>query len=349
QIGQYFLQLGTSNNAAMLYVNNSNDTSKMFKGVRITGSTFNWFVNAPVINNVNNGGYNLVEDLEIDNNTIKNLTDTTTQAPGFYSGTGLRFYIHHNFIDSFQANATACRCVHTEPFYINGGFGECAYNVQKDSYGSLLRVYPAEYPGRAGCDTGTVEIHDNFLQYQLGYAGFEGNDLISAALTSLGFVNTSITVNVYQNTLQGSKVYVYNSAHPRTPPYSPWNPGLYDAFIGNSKVRNNLAIDIANDSNYAAYATRAFINTMSRAGSDTSGNRTYHYAIDAGYDSTNAPAILPTSPLRNSTFSVTPYSYKALNGVSRTGPGTDEPGAYKYIFISPDGPKRYRGRFKITN
>lgn len=333
QNAQFVIQIGTSSNAAMQC--NSGQKDKTFYGFRFDHDTLNGFQNAVCIANINDGAYNLMEDVEIDHLYVRNLTNTTTLSPGIFGGTVLNFNIHHNDMQDFQSDASACRCVHAEWFYING-YGEFAYNTGKRQFGSLLRVYPAVYSGLSGYGSGSIYIHDNYSEKQISYSMFEANDSLPSALTTLGFDNSTIITTATHNTLDSSSTYTYDPAHPTDHAYhTVWNGCIIDAFTTNVHAYNNLSVHAYFDTTYNIFP--AFINTMSRTGSDTAGNQKYQYALQAGLDSAHLPAIIASSPAINAAANKTPEPSISINGKTRPGHPNNDAGAWEYVTPSGKG------------
>lgn len=342
QNGQYWIQLGTSNNAAMQYVANSNDYNKVFDSLQFDLDSVSGWFNAPCINNVNNGRYNLVTSPRFYNIWGRNLTNNTTAAPGFYSGTALNFDIQNIDLDSFQADPSGCRCVHAEWFSI-AGYGRVNVIKQKNSYGSFLRVYSATYPEMTAHSSGSVRIENLYFENQIGYAALEGNDQISnisSGLVGLFDLSTIVTT-VNHVTLYKSSMHVYNPAHPTTPPYIVWNPGIVDIFHDNMHVYNCMAVSTGMallpsgsvDTTYEATIGKQIVNTMSRTGSDTLGNIAFKYAVQAGLDSANGPAILVTSPARARSANTSPETTTSFNGVARPGYPNNDVGAWQFQVV----------------
>jgi hypothetical protein len=346
QNGQIAFQIGASSSNAtpynfMTYTHNSQDLTTTFHGVRFDNDTFNGFTNTTPIAVINDGAHNLVLDFEFDHNTCRNITSLspgtgiTGGSPGLLSGVILNFNIHHNDLDSFNANIGACQCTHSEWFFLVG-YGKVEYNSFYGSFGSGIRGFPMVYAGIAGKGNipgNALIIDNNYDKNLIAYSFAEANNTgVASNLISLGFTFTR--TYCYYNTLDSTNIDVTDASHPTTKPFNPFESAVMSIYADSVSVWNNTIIHQAKDTfPDGLYKNVAITNSNGHStGRDTAGNQVWLYYTGAGIDSNNYPNLLSTSPLRVSTANKTAPSNNnvSYNGVTRAAYPNNGVGAIYY-------------------
>lgn len=317
---QYFIQIGTTNNAAMLF--DGIDKEKTYHDIRIDHSNLSGIKNAEIIKVNNNGYYNILLSPKLDYDTCRNVTNTSALNPLFFSGVALDFDFHNIILDSLMANSGAFQGVHGEWFLV-WGYGKFYNNYARNSYGSLLRAIPLRWNalGYTG-NNAFLDIHDNIAYNNLAYSMFESNltaPLVPSSYTSSGFSKTR--TKAYFNTFVKSRIATYSGDY---------NANIMDIFADTVSVRNNVNVMPGIDRTFDQIINN-YVLTGVYPALDSGGNRVYQNFTTSGYFDSTSFTVTGSSPLRGGADNSAPTSASDFYGTTRPSFPNKTVGAVQYV------------------
>jgi hypothetical protein len=265
-----------------------------FYNVLFDHCTFDGFKNVSSMVFGGNTENSICTDIEIRYCTYKRYTNTGHVTVNAMQGTVFNFNIHHNTFDSLLYNVMGNEVtfgVHAGAINL-AGWGEIHHNRFDSSYTQPLRMEPMRWNvfNYGNFDTAKLYIHDNLSTRALSFSFAEISNNNSAVLFGNIDADTARTIISY-NTVYKTYRASYN--------------GDYHGCIGDviSKfvsVYNNVIISPEQDRTWNPDASNSRYVVAFISGTpymfDSSGNRQFRTAAEAGFDSVNM-RLLSTSPL----------------------------------------------------
>lgn len=183
--------------------------SSTFYNIKIDNCLFNNYKNTFVIVVGTDTTRSMCTDIEICNNTFKNITTGgigSSAVAGAISIFAQNMQIHDNVFDSLAYDAGSGRNTHNAWIYAYGN-GGIYNNVFHHQYGQGARTVPLKWSGLAGY-TGNLNLYNNIYDWPLSYSIFEispnnGYSLIRR-VPAYSFTESAVVFNTAYHTNRAS-------------------------------------------------------------------------------------------------------------------------------------------------